>query len=187
MVVSPSFHEGFGERLKEDCECLNQEQTSARALVLVGAMLVEQRINGTLRALLPGIPAEELERIPLGQRTKLLEGLVLIPPAPLERARFISKVRNAFAHEVPVCRFEDLEKKVRARLSDVLPTGDEGEQRLYIGWLIIVNRTVTDLEILQQYAEKLSGYLRSEEFGRKVEEWRAEAKRDRSGTGEGDA
>jgi len=83
-----------------------------RLLALMGALVLENALDGLLRAVLPRFGLIESNRdFSFGNKTELAKALDLIPRRILSSVDAVRGIRNDFAHNLDLKRLEDLEPK----------------------------------------------------------------------------
>lgn len=93
--------------------------TDHRSLALLGALVLEHHLDEILRAFLPKYSklTDKSQNFTLSLKIATLAALNLIPEHLVGCADAVREVRNAFAHHLALDSFENLEPKIRARIS----------------------------------------------------------------------
>ena len=76
-----------------------------RLVGLIAAMVIESSLDRLLQSIAPGFKASGFT---FAVKIKIAESLQLLPARILDACDFIGQVRNKFAHNVQLTRFEDL-------------------------------------------------------------------------------
>jgi len=144
-----------------------------RLLALLGALVLENALDGLLRAVLPRFGLIESSRdFSLANKTELAKAMDLIPGRILSSVDAVRGVRNDFAHHLDLKRLEDLEPKrleaVRLRLREYgehyvadAPTGAQLLQRL-------VEFTAVGLIVYTRHMEVFNRGVRNSGFWRQL-------------------
>ena len=113
----PLMKIGSGSRMEEILSHTKNVDDD-RILSLLTALLVENRVEHILSELLPNFKALlENTDFTFSMKLRLLEAFNIIPIQLIRSADIIRKIRNAFAHEITIRKFEDLDKKLLSKLT----------------------------------------------------------------------
>lgn len=88
-----------------------------RLLAIVTALLVENRVDAILKLVFPRYKLLlEKQEFTFSMKLTILEALRYLPSSIVKASHAIRKVRNAFAHNMNLVHFDDLEDKVKKRV-----------------------------------------------------------------------
>ena len=88
-----------------------------RLLAVVSSLIVEDRLNAALSAFMPRYKVlDESEDYTFSMKIKLMRALNFIPTRLLSAADEIRKVRNEFAHNLELERFDQFKTKSQTRM-----------------------------------------------------------------------
>ena len=159
--VFPDF-----KALDETLEHL-EKAPEERALVLVGAMLLERAIDELLSAYMPGW--EELSKgrdFSFSMKIKLASAANICPPDLLKSADVVREIRNAFAHELSVSDLSrvlknkrNLTETLRSRISQYVEI-DIGYE--IVGFKILIGQLVEQFYYYRLQAWLINEFVRSE-------------------------
>lgn len=142
-----------------------------KAFVLIGAMLVENVLDGYLFEYIRGYDKiRKLREVTLSTKIELAKSLWLSPVAKLNALEIIRKIRNQFAHNIPLQKLEDIEEKHKqSLLSNVKKFESKRSEKLSLKstkelFEILVINVAKMLLNYQLHIKLLSTYIRSDEI-----------------------
>jgi len=165
--VSPEEEKSIQDAVNETVDRVGNYKDD-RALVLVGALLIENAIDGLLSALMPGYKAlEEKKEFTFSLRIEFARALRLIPVHVLTAADTIRGIRNVFAHKLQIDTLAAIDSKQKKAIIDRLrdfgakpaPDWDDADK---FGHLVIV--TTMALRMYKPHVTWLNEYIRSSQF-----------------------
>ena len=147
-----------------------RDVTDDRLVALVAALCIENSIDELLLSIAPGChQCKEDQDFTLSVKIKTVRALRVIPARILTACDLVRKVRNGFAHQVTLKRFEDVPDKLREALepsvrSFNVATRDPREaQRLFkdlVGFILAALRIYTEhVAHLRRFVESDEGQL----------------------------
>jgi hypothetical protein len=107
---------GSGSRMEEILSH-TKDVNDHRMLSLLTALLVENRVEHILSEMLPNFKTLlDNTDFTFSMKIRLLEAFNIIPIQLIRSADIIRKIRNKFAHDLTIMKFEDLDKKILSKL-----------------------------------------------------------------------
>ena len=137
-----------------------------RLLVLVGALIIENAVDGLLAAIIPGYRVLRDGRdFTFSMRIRLAEALRLIPSRILHDADLIRKVRNEFVHDLSVDTFDKLKPSM---LESMCERVSKYNPHIYRTHADTFKRLVSFVAIAlygyEKHASKLNDFIRRDNF-----------------------
>jgi len=139
-----------------------------RLLVLVGALLVENAVDGLLSAVMPGYESLRRNRdVTLSVRIELARALQLCPSRLFTCADVVRQVRNDFVHDLSVDTFAKLPQyrvqSIRDRLSEFNPQEVLGKGNAEV-FKKLVYFLVLALRVYRLHVLRLNEFIRSDKL-----------------------
>lgn len=139
-----------------------------RAMVLVGALLIENAVDTLLAAIIPEFNSFKINpRVSLWRRIKLAKALEIIPPQHFDVAEKILKIRNDFAHELEMDSFDKIpENKVeslRVLLDGYTEDESKGKSVKEVFKLLVTQSTLA-LWLFSKHVSLLNEFIRSDKL-----------------------
>ena len=128
--------------------------TDDRLVALVAALCVEGAVDALLEAMAPGVATLKNDTdFKFSVKIKFARSLQLLPARVLTACDLVRQIRNEFAHNVALRRFEDLEAKFQNRLAPYVwefnkaAYDPNAPQRLFkdlVGFILMALRIYTE-------------------------------------------
>lgn len=140
-----------------------------RLLALIGAISVEEALDSLLGAYIPNYKLIlENTDFTFSMKVEIAYSLNLIPKHILNSSDLVRKIRNKFAHDINVDRFEYLDKRLKdnlkVRFKEFYHEEDFSSMAYSELFVEIIQSVVSALDLYKYYGKAAKEYIYSEDF-----------------------